>query len=277
MKHIFEVDSVTLNVYNLDQLKEYYQKVIGLTLLKETDKEVVLGNKKNKPLLTLVKVDQNQRKKNAGLYHLAILLDSREALGTFLKHLIKHQYSIDGASDHGYSEAIYMHDPEGNGIEIYRDKDSSEWDVRDDGSIEGITIAMDAQGVLNAGKDQFDGLNENTKMGHVHLHVNNLVETQHFYVDILKLQLKSDYGNQAKFFASGFYHHHVGANTWAGTNLSQPDENDLGLSYFTLTYKGDINELNDDLKHHDIQTKKDDEVLILKDNSGIGLHIKAVS
>lgn len=272
----FQIDSVTLNVHNLNKLKDYYQNAIGLTVLKENDNQVILGVTPNKTLLRLVKVDSNQRKNNVGLYHFALLLESREALGSFLRHLIKHQTPIDGASDHGYSEAIYLTDPEGNGIEVYRDKESSQWEVSEEGTIEGYTIAMDIQGVHQAGKDDRPKLNEKTTMGHVHLHVNDLQETQKFYVDILKMDLKSDYGEQAKFFASGFYHHHVGANTWAGINLTKPQPSDLGLAYYTLSYKGELIQLQNHLNENKVFSQLIENKLTLVDNSGIGLHIVAV-
>ena len=154
-------------------------------------------------------------------------------MGSILYHLLTKKYGIDGASDHGYSEAIYFNDPEGNGIEIYRDKEMSTWDVRPDGKIEGVTEAMDADGVIGAMVKIYDGIPSGSIMGHVHLTVHDLVETQQFYENVLGISLKSDFFGQAKFFAAGNYHHHIGSNMWAGKHLPTAEANQPGLAYFT--------------------------------------------
>lgn len=242
MNESFKIDpkmslqEVVLKVKDLDKLAAFYE-ALGLIRLTETTETITLGVRgSSQPLLTLKKVlEPNSRRKVSGLFHTAFLLPSRQDLGNVLYHLLSSNIPVEGASDHGFSEAIYLQDPEGNGIEIYRDKPKEEWDVRPSGRIAGITIQMDADGVL-ASRDQVPvaAFPENTVVGHVHLSVSDLNETQSFYLSVLGFDLKDQYGEQARFFAANGYHHHIGTNIWLGKNIAQPEKNDLGLESFSL-------------------------------------------
>ena len=152
MTAFWDLGKVALKVNDLKKMTQFYQEAIGLDLMEEKENSVVLGvAADNTPLVELIQLAApSNRKRTTGLFHLAILLPTRADLGSILYHLLTKKYAIDGASDHGYSEAIYLNDPEGNGIEIYRDKDMSDWDIRPDGKIEGVTEAMDADGVIGA-------------------------------------------------------------------------------------------------------------------------------
>lgn len=273
----WKLGKVALKVKDLEKMSEFYQKVVGLTVLDSKMKAITLGLESTKePLVELVQIQPDATKTlTAGLFHLALLLPSRQDLGEYLYYLLVNKYPLGGASDHGYSEALYFNDPEGNGIEIYADKPESEWDRRENGRIEGITIQMDAEGVLGTVKKQFTGMPAGTIMGHVHLTVHDLPGTEDFYTNIVPLGLKSDYFGQAKFFASGDYHHHVGSNTWAGKNLPEPRENQLGLAYYEwlVPNQEEMDALLSRLKEKDYTYKEDNGVIILKDNSGIEMHI----
>lgn len=172
--------------------------------------------------------------RKTGLFHIAFLLPTRKDLGNTLIHYLQSNAPIDGASDHGYSEALYLTDPEGNGIEVYRDKPKSEWDIREDGEIVGITKEMDAEGVVAAADSQQSSFPTGTIVGHVHLKVADLAQTETFYTQVVGLSLKNNFGNQAKFFAAGDYHHHIGSNTWMGKGVTPMADNDLGLAYYTF-------------------------------------------
>lgn len=229
-------DSVKLNARNSSQLANFYQEYIGLTLIKEeTGLYYWLGTPDQKILLEIEQTDKALNPNTTGLYHLALLLPTYEDLGTVLRHLIISQYPITGASNHGYSNAIYLNDPEGNGIEIYWDKEKSEWDILEDGSIVGITEAMDAERALEAARTTFDGMPNGTTMGHVHLHVDELEQAKDFYTDVLGLGLKYEYGPAAIFLASGDYHHHLGVNIWKPGPLSHPEEGDPGMAFTRWT------------------------------------------
>lgn len=274
-KNKWNLGKVVLKVADLNNMSAFYQDYMGIEVLTKEDKNVTLGLKIGLELVELVQIEKPaQKKMTAGLYHLALLLPSRAALGEYLYYLLEKRFPVQGASDHGYSEAIYFNDPEGNGIEVYADKPMSEWDIREGGRVEGITIAMDAEGVIGSIEKRFDGLPEGTIMGHVHLTVNNLPDAGTFYEEIVGLGLKSDYFGQAKFFASGDYHHHVGSNTWAGKNLPQPEAEQTGLAYFTweLPTEEEYQDLIARLEKHNWPYEKENDVIVVKDNSGIEQH-----
>lgn len=220
------ISKVELNVSNLEMMSEFYQDVIGLKVHSSNDKVVSLGS--DRVLIDLVKSDSAHRIDSLGLYHLALLVPSEKDLGETLIHLLKIGANLSGGADHGYSQALYLNDPEGNGIEIYADRPRNEWIIHEDGEIEGYTEELDVNSLLKDTKQEFNGIMDGTIMGHVHLKVKDLNETQQFYED-LGFSLKSDFGNQAKFFAIGMYHHHIGTNTWHGNHLPKLSENQLGL------------------------------------------------
>ena len=276
MTAFWDLGKVALKVNDLKKMTQFYQEALGLDLMEEKENSVVLGvAADNTPLVELIQLDApSNRKRTTGLFHLAILLPTRADLGSILYHLLTKKYGIDGASDHGYSEAIYFNDPEGNGIEIYRDKELSAWDVRPDGKIEGVTEAMDADGVIGAMVKIYDGIPAGSIMGHVHLTVHDLVETQQFYENVLGISLKSDFFGQAKFFAAGNYHHHIGSNMWAGKHLPAAEENQPGLAYFTWVVADNVayEALKGRLVQAEVSFEEKDNTLIFKDNSSIEIH-----
>ena len=278
-----ELGSVTLNVENLTNMCTYYEEVIGLDVLNQSDKRVELGTEENqKVLLTLVKEEvQGTPTKKAGLFHTAFLLPSRKDLGNVLYSYLSREIPIGGASDHGYSEALYLQDPEGNDIEIYADKPKEEWDIQPDGTIPGITIQMDANGVIESRDEgQIDKFPAGTVIGHVHLSVSNLEATHEFYVDVLGLDLKYNYGDQAKFLAAGEYHHHVGANTWAGENVPKREETDLGLRSYSFVVPNDqaLKNVEANLEKLDMQfTEEVSGAISLFDPNGVKVIVEAAS
>lgn len=272
----WELGKVVLRVNDLEKMTNFYKEAIGLAVLETQGKSVVLGSESDKePLVELIEIPKaSSRTLTTGLYHLALLLPTRGDLGAMLYHLVTHKYGLSGASDHGYSEALYLNDPEGNGIEIYCDKPMAEWDIRPDGRIEGITAAMDTETVVKSMTKLFDGIPPGTKMGHVHLTVHDLESTQEFYEKVLGIVLKSDFFGQAKFFASGNYHHHIGSNVWAGKNLPKPSESQTGLAYYTwvLPNHAELAALKDRLENNKVPVVIQEDTLIFKDNSGITIH-----
>lgn len=227
---------VVLNVNNLELQTSFYQQVIGLKVLSQTDQAVDLGVDQT-TMMRLVKTDQ-PAVRNYGLYHTAILLPDRVSLATVFKHLINNQIPLQGGSDHGYSEAIYLEDTEGNGIELYRDKPIETWDIREDGRIVGQTVALDADGILALATEpspQPYQLPSGTIVGHVHLSVKDAVATSQLYQQVFGFDDKLTFPS-ASFVASGTYHHHLAFNQWAGQNLDKRQAGQPGLAYLTLTY-----------------------------------------
>lgn len=270
-----------LNVGNLKVMKEYYTEKIGLDILDEKDMQVDLGIRETgKILLVLNQVPSSSLKtRKAGLFHTAFLVPSRRDLGNILFSLLNKEVQIAGASDHGYSEALYLQDPEDNGIELYRDKPKEEWTINPDGTIPGVTEEMDAEGVLNS-RDDFpvDSMPEGTIIGHMHLSVSDLDDTHRFYTSVLGLDLKYKFGTQAHFLAAGDYHHHIGINTWAGKGIPERSQEDPGLSLFSLelSSKNDLEKLTQHLNEQKIDYLSENNHIILTDPNGINVKVNHI-
>ena len=225
---------VALNVKDLESQTAFYHQLLGLEILNQSENQVLLGAG-GKPLVRLIKTDDiSNPKRSYGLYHLALLLPTREDLANVFKHLLDLKIPLVGGADHGYSEAIYLEDLEGNGIELYRDKPEAEWDVREDGRIIGVTEELSAQAIYELGKelDPFV-IAEGTRMGHVHLSVKNSREASTFYQDSLGLEDKFTIPH-ASWIASGDYHHHLAVNEWGGKNLVRRKNGMVGLAYYVV-------------------------------------------
>ncbi|KER08173.1 glyoxalase/Bleomycin resistance /Dioxygenase superfamily protein [Streptococcus mitis] len=231
--HIYLAEAV-LNVKNLASQTAFYQKIIGLEILSQTETEVVLGLG-GKALVHLIQAEESSEVRgHYGLYHLAILLPTRKALADALKHLTDLQIPLVGGADHGYSEALYLEDLEGNGIELYRDKPVSTWDIREDGRIIGVTEALAAQDIYELGErvEPFI-LAEGTRMGHIHLSVKDSRKSSQFYQKVLGLEDKFSVPN-ASWIAAGDYHHHLAVNEWGGKGLAPRKQGLPGLAYSVI-------------------------------------------
>ena len=165
---------------------------------------------------------------------MALLLPTREDLANLFKHLLDLKIPLVGGADHGYSEAIYLEDLEGNGIELYRDKPVAEWDIREDGRIIGVTEELYAQDIYQLGKEiEPFAIASGTRMGHVHLSVKNSLESSSFYQESLGLEDKFTIPH-ASWIASGDYHHHLAVNEWGGKNLAPREQGMPGLAYYVV-------------------------------------------
>ncbi|WP_423407893.1 VOC family protein [Heyndrickxia sp. MSNUG] len=230
------VGQVNLKVQDLQRSLTFYKDVIGFKVYEQTEKSAKLTADGKTVLLSIEQPEDviPKQGRTAGLYHFALLLPERADLGRVLKHLLQVGYPLQGASDHLVSEALYLADPDGNGIEIYTDRPASEWEWKDS-SVVMATEAMDAESVLAEGMPgSWDGLPEGTVMGHIHLHVSELVKTEEFYTKGLGFEVVSRYGPQALFISTGKYHHHIGLNTWNGVGAPVPPANSVGLESYTL-------------------------------------------
>lgn len=234
----FELGYVALNVSNLDLQSQYYQQVLGLSVIHQEESVIDLGVGKT-VLVRLIKTEELVDGAGSyGLYHLAILLPSREDLAQIFKHFVDNAVPLIGVSDHDYSEAIYLEDTEGNGIEIYRDRPVSEWDIREDGRIIGTTEVMDAEGLyrLATPLESPYKMPEGSRMGHVHLSVRKSGVSSEFYQNVLQVQDKFSVSS-ASWLASGNYHHHLAVNEWGGQNLTTRTEGMRGLAYYTVIFE----------------------------------------
>ena len=225
---------VALNVRDLAGQTAFYHQLLGLEILNQSEKEVLLGAG-GKPLVKLIQTENTSNSKQSyGLYHMALLLPTREDLANVFKRLLDLKISLVGGADHGYSEAIYLEDLEGNGIELYRDKPVVEWDIREDGRIIGVTEELSAQDIYELGKEMEPfAIASGTRMGHVHLSVKNSRKSSAFYQESLNLEDKFTIPH-ASWIASGDYHHHLAVNEWGGKNLAPREQGMPGLAYYVV-------------------------------------------
>ncbi|OAP40751.1 glyoxalase [Sinorhizobium glycinis] len=272
------IDLAHLVVQDLPMISAWYQKVLGLAPLDTSASGETLGVA-GRPLLTLTTdAAATRAPRNApGLFHTAFLVPDRLELGRWLAHAGNNGIRLQGASDHLVSEAIYLADPEGNGIEIYRDRPRSEWHYQADGTVAMNTLPLDLQSLYDeAPKDGWNGLADGTVIGHIHLQVSDIPQADAFFRDILGLDLMARYPG-ASFFASGKYHHHVAANIWNSRGAEKRQGNMTGLSDYTIRFReadglaaviGRLDELQ-------ISVRQEGGIHRLTDPWGIGLNLAA--
>jgi catechol 2,3-dioxygenase len=230
------VGKVALGVADLAKMVDFYTDVMGLDVLSQDGQTAELGID-NQAIVRLESRPDGQQYPNAtGLYHLAILLPTRADLGQWLRHFVQAtSRMIDGASDHLVSEALYQRDPEGNGLEIYRDRPRDEWEYEENGRVIMGGLALDLPALVADGQQTpFHKMPSGTTLGHVHLQVSNIDQTVWFYSELMGLGYMTGYGDSAAFMSAGGYHHHLGANTWHSLAASPPPDDALGLLYYTL-------------------------------------------
>lgn len=230
------VSQVNLKVANLERSLTFYQEVIGLQVLHQTNRTADLTADGKTVLVSIQQPDNvvSKQGRTTGLYHFALLLPTRADLGRLLKHFLQVRYPLQGASDHLVSEAIYLADPDGNGIEVYSDRPASGWSWTN-GEVEMATVALDAESLLAEGEGAaWTGLPAGTIMGHIHLHVSELQKTEEFYTKGLGFEVVTRYGGQALFISTGKYHHHIGLNTWNGVGAPPAAENSVGMESYTM-------------------------------------------
>lgn len=233
------IGSAHFRVIDLPRALGFYRDILGFTVVEQDGNTAALAASASEaPIVRLTAHPGAQRKpqRSTGLYHVAILMPDRPALGRILRRLITTGYGLGGASDHYVSEALYLSDPDGNGLEIYRDRPRSEWRMDADG-VAMATERLDLEALLaQAGAGDF-GIVPGTVIGHVHLHVADLSRAEKFYGDALGLDVMQRSYPGALFMAAGGYHHHLGLNTWAGR--MPPPPNAVGLENYTIVIPGE--------------------------------------
>ncbi|MDQ0319564.1 catechol 2,3-dioxygenase [Pararhizobium capsulatum DSM 1112] len=272
------VDHSHLIVRDLPMISSWYQQIMGLKPVEKTASGEVLGVDGH-PLLTLTtEGDAAIAPRNApGLFHTAFLMPDRTELGRWLAHIAHNNVPLQGASDHLVSEAIYLGDPEGNGIEVYRDRPRAEWEYLQDGMVKMATLPLDLQAIYDeAPKDKWDGMADGTAIGHIHLQVSNIPEANSFFRDVLGLDLMATYPG-ASFFSSGKYHHHIGANIWNSRGAPKRQANMTGLSDYTIRFNDPVKLQSAlaALEKLEIPVTRSGEGYSLVDPWGIGLKLEA--
>ncbi|MES3516928.1 MAG: VOC family protein [Natronomonas sp.] len=229
-----EIGRVGLRVTSLEETIDFYTEVVGLVVQSRTADRAELGAGETTLLVLCADPDAEQRSPDsAGLFHVAVRVPSKAALGAVLRR-IQDRWHLDGASDHHVSEALYLTDPEGNGVEIYYDRPRESWPTTADGRIEMATLPL-SLGDLRSTADDADPetVPPETDIGHVHLEVTDFGAFRSFYVDTLGFDIRQEMDRQALFLAAGGYHHHVGANTW--NHRRRPADGECGLAWYEIS------------------------------------------
>ncbi len=258
-------------------MQAFYEEAIGLSVLEGGGAGgTVLGASDGAPLVELAPspgaVPRPPR--TTGLFHLAVLVPGRPDLAQAVARLSDFGWRVTGASDHLVSEALYLNDPEGNGIEIYRDRPRAEWRYHD-GGLQMATLPLDLGGLM---RELPDGrapreLPPGTRIGHVHLNVSSLEESEAFYVGLLGLEVTVRGYPGALFVAAGGYHHHIGLNSWAGEGAPPPPPDALGLRSFELVVPdaAELDRLVGRLSAAGVEVESRSDGLHVEDPSGNGI------
>ncbi len=268
LPHESRVGRVALAVNDPDRLAAFYRDVVGLTVDNSDDDRVTLGASED--LVVLTRTDSSPRPPaSAGLFHLAVRVPSRAALGDALARA--REWGLDGASDHGVSEALYLSDPEGNGVEIYRDRPREEWPTDGD-RVAMVTEPLDTED-LAATVAGHDSVPQATDIGHVHLEVTDLAAARSFWADTLGLRVRQTWDG-GLFLAAGDYHHHVGLNTW---NRRTDPVAGRGMDWVELLLPGDaVAAARERLERAGFETRDAGGGVAVKDPDDIGLRLRGL-
>jgi catechol 2,3-dioxygenase len=271
--------AVHLTVADLERSLAYYEKAIGLATRERADDRASLGTE-DAELLVLVEEPGAQRvHRHTGLFHYALRLPERADLARWLAHAARTGVPLAGMSDHFVSEAIYLGDPDGHGIEIYRDRPRDVWEGKVWAGM--TTEPLDVPSLLgeldDPATEPFDGLPAGTDMGHVHLQVADTAEAIAFYRDVLGFELMADLFGSAAFFGAGGYHHHVGANTWQSRGAGPPPPGSAALRHATIVLPdaGERDRVAGRVADSGGEPEERDDGVLVRDLSGIALLLAA--
>ena len=235
------IGSVTLLVRDLGKVAAFYEKALGLTISAASTERVSFGTADGTILVRLVHAPGHRvpDAREPGLFHTAFLLPTRRDLANWLAHAQTVHVQIEGASDHLVSEAIYLSDPEGNGIEIYADRKRADW-PREAGMIKMATLPLDSASLMAEHSGDVAGYRfpPDGRIGHVHLKVSDLVIAEAFYVETLGLKVMARYPG-ASFMGWGGYHHHVAVNVWQSRHAPKRAGDTIGLAQFDIMRRAD--------------------------------------
>lgn len=261
--------AVTLWVADLDAMIRYYRDGVGLDLISQVEGRATLGFKNREIVILEHKPAMKYASPHeAGLFHTAILFPSEAALAKAVYSVAqKYPGNFTGSADHLVSKAFYFNDPEGNGVELYWDRDRSEWSWVH-GSVEMDTIFLDPNQFLRENLSE-SAVDEDKRVGHVHLCVGSVPAAEEFYTKMLGFEKTFNWGGQALFVSAGGYHHHMAMNTWRSKGAGKRQlALGLGNVEIKLEKKDQLEETKDRLDFHQQKTILDDGLLKVEDPWG---------
>ena len=273
---IKRIERVDLRVTDIQRALSFYRDIVGLEVPEVGPSQATLAAPEGPPLIMLTSsgVDAPASRSATGLYHTAIRFPDRGALANALARLVDAGLRI-GASDHGFSEALYIDDPDGNGVELYVDRPRERWPTIEEGRrLPAMMAPLDLHGLLaDASAGSNGAAPPGTDVGHVHLQVADIGRTTRFYVEVLGLDLMTEIAGQAGFFSSGGYHHHLGANVWNSRGNAPAPRNQAGLDRIVFAAETpDIEALYTRFPERGAAVDPIDGALEVVDPDGITLH-----
>ncbi len=274
-----EPGAIRLRVADLPRVQEFYERAIGLRALDRSYGAARLGADGTTAVELVSSPEAPPRPPGTtGLFHLAILVPTRPELALALERVASVGWRLTGASDHLVSEALYLNDPEGNGIEIYRDRPRSEWRY-EDGDVQMSTLPLDLESLLAERRGHQAGAERmapGARIGHVHLNVADLDAAEAIYSGLLGFDVTVRTYPGALFLSTGGYHHHIGVNTWTGAGAPAPPEGSRGLEWFELVVDepDDLDRLHERLEQARVAVERTDQGLLTSDPSGNGVLIR---
>ncbi len=261
--------AVHLTVTDLDRSVDFYTDSIGLQLQDRGEGTAALGAGREDLLFLHEEPGAQRAGRHAGLYHFALLHSSREELARTAARLFATDTYIQGASDHGISEAIYLPDPDGNGIELYADRPREVWPDLSDPGWDGRSTPLDMEGLLEtvAGEEVRREIDPNLVVGHVHLHVGELEQGLAFYRDVVGFDLMTFLPGAAAFVSAGGYHHHLGFNIWRGEGVGPAPDGTVGLRYWTVVLEDpeEVEEVRERLRAAGVETRDHEGGFLVRD------------
>ncbi|MDG6112337.1 glyoxalase [Lactococcus formosensis] len=224
----FNIKTITLKASNRQVMRYFYEELLGFYLAEETEDTLSYSfREKEVPFLKLEFGGMTPTEKSTGLFHYAILFPDRASKAGLIEQLMKANYPL-GAGDHLVSESFYLSDPEGNGIELYHDRDPETWKW-DEGKVEMGTFAVDVEAVLATKEEGTFSYPEKMSIGHLHFTGNSLALADKLFIDMLQTDLVARVGNTAHFYSQNHYHHHFATNLWEGTRLKKRNLQENGI------------------------------------------------
>lgn len=277
------ITQVTLRTHQLPVLTTFYEQVIGLQVIRQEADKVYLSATGQEPPLLVLEQDKTAPRQSAqqpGLYHVAYLVPSRLELARWWQHLQQSQWPVQGLGDHRVSEAIYLADPDQNGIEIYADRPRTTWPIQN-GEVQMTTDPVDVVSLLQelpVPDKPWTGLDSATRIGHIHLQVSNLNQARVFYHQLLGFAVMQQSYPGALFVAAGGYHHHLGLNTWRSRNAPPRHPAATGLASFQIQIPDSLtlSQLITRLQEADFAVKLiNDHLVQVIDKDGITVELAA--
>ncbi|PKO12814.1 MAG: glyoxalase [Chloroflexi bacterium HGW-Chloroflexi-10] len=273
---LMAIGKIHLNVSHLERATLFFEEALGMKTIQTDALFVTLGTQSDQPLLVLHRVNNPPpRKKTTGLFHVAIRLPEREELARLIYHLVNNQVDLEGIADHGVSEAVYLTGPDEIGIELTCDRAIEDWPFDEEGHLDMGTDELDLDNLmltLQGKAKPWQGMPASTTIGHIHLRVAELNKTADFY-EKLGFELTQEYGEEALFFASGEYHHQIGANIWQSADAAPLPPDTAGLRHFEIVFpdQAALTQKINQLQGLGLNPEATPEGALLRDPNGIAI------